>query len=139
MGAYDFEYELAKHAGVTGLFNVQPVEVLGDTQVTGVKFIRTETLNGKFNLVPGSEFIMPCDMVIKATGQEKRKSMLQQIPGLELAPNGVILTSEETFQTTNPKYFAGGDSMNGGMEVVNAANEGKRAAKGIHQFLTGKA
>ena len=138
MGAYDFEYELAKHAGAQGLFNVQPIEITGTDKVTGVKFIRTESLNGKMNTIPGSEFIMPCDMVIKATGQEKRKNLLQQIPGLELAPNGVILTNEETYQTTNPKYFAAGDAVNGGMEVVNAANEGKLAAIGIHHFLSQK-
>lgn len=138
MGAYGFEYELAKHAGVQGIFNVQPIEILGTDTVSGVKFIRTASFNGKLSTIPNSEFTLPCDMVIKATGQEKRKNLLQQIPGLELAPNGVILTNEETFQTTNPKYFAAGDAVNGGMEVVNAANEGKRAAKGIHQFLQGK-
>lgn len=138
MGAYGFEYELAKHAGVTGLFNVQPLEILGTDKVTGVKFIRTASFNGKLSTIPNSEFVLPCDTVIKATGQEKRKNLLQLIPGLELAPNGVILTCEGTFQTTNPKYFAAGDGVNGGMEVVNAANDGKCAAQGIHGFLTAK-
>jgi len=41
----------------------------------------------------------------------------------------------ETGQTGNAKYFAGGDCANGGKEVVNAAAEGKRAAKGIDAFL----
>ena len=138
MGAYAFEYELAKHAGVKGLFNVQPLEILGSDQVAGVKFIRTETLNGKLSTISGSEITVACDMVIKATGQEKQRSLLQQISGLELNPNGTLKINEATFQTTNPKYFAGGDAANGGKEVVNAANEGKRAAKGIHQFLGGK-
>ncbi len=138
MGAYTFEYELVKHAGVKGLFNVQPLEILGTEKVTGVKFIRTETLNGKLNLIPGSEFSLPCDMVIKATGQEKKRTFLQQISGLELQANGTLKINEATFQTSNPKYFAGGDAANGGMEVVNAAYEGKRAAKGIHQFLEEK-
>ncbi len=43
--------------------------------------------------------------------------------------------NETTYQTTNPKYFAGGDAVNGGAEVVNGAEEGKLAAKGIHQYL----
>jgi glutamate synthase (NADPH/NADH) small chain len=38
-------------------------------------------------------------------------------------------------QTNNPKYFAGGDCINGGKEVVNAAADGKRAARGIHKYL----
>jgi glutamate synthase (NADPH/NADH) small chain len=41
----------------------------------------------------------------------------------------------QTFQTTNPHFFAGGDCINGGKEVVNAAADGKRAAHGIHQVL----
>src|SRR5690606_37188287 len=133
-----FEYELAKHAGVKGLFNVQPLEILGTDKVAGVKFIRTETLDGKLQIIPGSEFTLPCDMVIKATGQEKQRNLLQQIAGLDLAFNGTIKIDEATFQTGNPKYFAGGDAANGGMEVVNAANEGKRPAKGIHEFLSEK-
>lgn len=135
MGAYAFEYELVKHAGVKGLFNVQPLEILGTNTVAGVKFIRTETLNGKLTTIPGSEFTLTCDLVIKATGQEKRKTFLQQIKDLQLAPNGQIVVDEATFQTTNPRYFAAGDAVNGGKEVVNAANEGKRAAKAMHQFL----
>ena len=43
MGAYDFEYDLAKGVGVKGLFNVAPVEIVGNGQVAGVKFIRTAT------------------------------------------------------------------------------------------------
>jgi glutamate synthase (NADPH/NADH) small chain len=43
---------------------------------------------------------------------------------------------EETYQTGNPKVFAGGDCINGGREVVNAAFDGKRAAHGIYQTLT---
>jgi glutamate synthase (NADPH/NADH) small chain len=41
----------------------------------------------------------------------------------------------ETLQSSNPKYFAGGDCINGGKEVVNAAADGKRAARGIDKFL----
>jgi glutamate synthase (NADPH/NADH) small chain len=40
-------------------------------------------------------------------------------------------------QTSNPRYFVGGDLANGGKEVVNAVAEGKRAARGIHRFLGG--
>jgi glutamate synthase (NADPH/NADH) small chain len=40
-----------------------------------------------------------------------------------------------TGRTSNPRYWAGGDLANGGAEVVNAAAEGKRAARGIHAWL----
>ena len=45
-----------------------------------------------------------------------------------------IKTNKE-FQTSNVKYFAGGDAINGGAEVVNAAYDGKMAAQGIHNWL----
>jgi glutamate synthase (NADPH/NADH) small chain len=43
--------------------------------------------------------------------------------------------NRETGQTSNPKYFAGGDCINGGREVVDAAADGKRAAIGIKKWL----
>ncbi|MCB2378009.1 FAD-dependent oxidoreductase [Hymenobacter sp. BT635] len=136
MGAYDFEYDLAKGVGVKGLFNVAPLEIVGNGKVEGVKFIRTATLNGEVQLLPGSEFVEPCDMVIKATGQSKQLPFLRLIPGLQIDSKGRIVADERTGQTTNPKYFTSGDARNGGAEVVNAAAEAKATARGIHAFLS---
>jgi len=135
MGAYEFEYDLAKAVGVKGVFNIQPVEILGNGKVEGVRFIRTKVENGKVVNVPGSEFTEACDMVVRATGQAKQETFLDQIDGLELEWGKIIVN--EHFQTTNPKYFAGGDAVNGGAEVVNAAAHGKVAAKGINAYLSG--
>ncbi|MBL4716252.1 MAG: NAD(P)-dependent oxidoreductase [Bacteroidia bacterium] len=137
MGAYDFEYDLAKSVGTKGLFNVSPVEIVGNGKVSGVKFIRTQTNNGKLEEIAGSEFVEDCDMVIKSTGQSKQKDFLSNINGLEMDEKGRIKVNEENYQTTNPKYFAGGDAVNGGAEVVNGAYEGKVAAFGI-QIYTSK-
>jgi glutamate synthase (NADPH/NADH) small chain len=136
MKAYYFEYDLAKVTGVLGMFNIAPVEFVGESSVEGVKFIRTETVNGMFSTIPGSEFILDCDLVIKATGQLKQTSVIATIPGLEMDEAGRILVNQSSGQTMNPRYFAGGDAVNGGAEVVNAAAEGKMAGKGIHAFLT---
>jgi glutamate synthase (NADPH/NADH) small chain len=136
MKAYYFEYDLAKVTGVEGMFNIAPVGIVGENAVEGVKFLRTETVNGKLNNIPGSEFILDCDMVIKATGQMKQTPMLTNIPGLKIDETGRVSVNPETGQTSNPKYFAGGDAVNGGAEVVNATAEGKIAGKGIHQFLS---
>ncbi|MGI4738456.1 MAG: FAD-dependent oxidoreductase [Janthinobacterium lividum] len=135
MGAYSFEYDLAKGVGVRGLFNVAPLEILGDDYVTGVRFIRTAVEDGRVREVPGTEFVQPCDMVIKATGQAKQTHFLHHIPGLELDSRGRIV-ADAVGQTTNPQYFASGDARNGGAEVVNAAAEAKVAARGIHAFLS---
>jgi len=135
MGAYHFEYDLAKGVGVRGLFNVAPLEILGDAYVTGVRFIRTAVEDGRVREVPGTEFVQPCDMVIKATGQAKQTHFLHHIPGLELDSRGRIV-ADAVGQTTNPQYFTSGDARNGGAEVVNAAAEAKVAARGIHAFLS---
>lgn len=135
MGAYKFEYDLAKSVGVRGLFNVAPLEITGDHYVAGVRFVRTAVVEGRVQEVPGTEFTQPCDMVIKATGQAKQTHFLQHIPGLELDGRGRIV-ADATGQTTNPQYFTSGDAHNGGAEVVNAAAEAKVTARGIHAFLS---
>ncbi|MBL7996777.1 FAD-dependent oxidoreductase [bacterium] len=137
MKAYDFEYELAKKVGVKSLFNVAPVKIIGKTKVESIKFIRTRTRRGKIEAIKGTEFVENCDMVIKATGQAKHVDFFSHIPGLELDDSGRIRVNK-MFQTKNKKYFAAGDAANGGKEVVNAAAEGKAAARGIHRFIIGK-
>lgn len=134
-GAYEFEYDLAKSVGVKGMFNVSPVEITGNGKAEGVKFIRTKSFGGKIELIKGSEFTEPCDMVIIATGQLKQKDILMNISGMKLDDKGRIIVSEKTFQTSNPKYFSAGDIVSGGKEVVNAAADAKKAARGIDQYL----
>ncbi len=136
MGAYGFEYELAVSAGVQSLFNVSPLEILGEKTARAVRFVRTRQNLGKSEPVAGSEFEIPCDLVILATGQSKFGELLRTIPGIELDPAGRITANPDTFQTGNPKYFAGGDAVNGGAEVVNAAYEGKIAAQSMHEWLS---
>ena len=136
MGAYDFEYDLAKGVGVRGMFNVAPVEIVGNGKVEGVRFVRTATMSdGNVHTIPESDFVEPCDMVIKATGQSKQKQFLSLIPGLEVDGKGRIIVDPVTGQTTNHQYFASGDAMNGGAEVVNAAAEAKATARSIHAYL----
>ncbi|MEP7265123.1 MAG: FAD-dependent oxidoreductase, partial [Bacteroidota bacterium] len=127
MGAYDFEYDLAKGVGVEGMFNVAPVEITGSGKVEGVKFTVTKIISGKLENT-GNEFIEECDMVIKATGQSKQVKLLKNIPGLSTDEKGKVIADKETFQTGNPKYFAAGDCFNGGVEVVNAVDEAQKAA-----------
>jgi len=137
MKAYEFEYELAKSVGVKGLFNVAPVAILGRQQVEGIRLAATRIEAGRVELVPGTEFDLACDAVILATGQEKRTALIAQIGNIETDRQGRIVVNPETFQSSHPKYFAGGDAVNGGAEVVNAAAHGKAAAKGILAWLNG--
>lgn len=134
MGAYGFEYELAKKDGAEFLWNAAPVRILGKKKVEGVEFQKTKTTRGKLVAVPGSKFVVRCDRVIKAIGQSKQAGLAQAL-GLKLSPDGRIAVEPRSLRTSHPKVFAGGDAINGGKEVVNAAADGKRAAWGIHQAL----
>ena len=62
---------------------------------------------------------------------------MEMLPEITLDAKGRIEVNER-YQTSAPNFFAGGDAVNGGAEVVNAAYEGKKAALGIHQFIQNK-
>ena len=124
MPAYIFEYELAKTVGVKGMFNATPVEILGNGKVSGIKLKSAD----------GNEHILDCDWIVKGTGQTKQLSLLNLIADLNTDEKGRIVVNE-IFQTTNKKYFAAGDAVSGGQEVVNAVANGKKAAIAIVDLL----
>nr|HMQ70067.1 hypothetical protein [Ignavibacteria bacterium]HMR41500.1 hypothetical protein [Ignavibacteria bacterium] len=70
-------------------------------------------------------------------GQIKQTEVLKNIPGIRYDGKGRVIADPVTFQTDNPKYFAAGDVYNGGVEVVNAVAEAKKAAVGIVDWLIG--
>ena len=145
MPAYEYEYEIAKKDAVEFLWLTSPIEILrgADNRVTGLRCVEMELTeadeSGRRFVQPiqGSEFDIPCDMVIKALGQTKLAELINGIEGLELDSQGRIVVNQETMQTTNPKYFSGGDCVNGGAEAVDASQHGKLAAMGINLHLTG--
>lgn len=141
MPAYPYEYEIAKTDGCEFMFHTVPVEVVATKgQVAGLKLARTKiNEKGKLEVVKGSEFVEPFDMVIKALGQEPQAALLTKLfPKLKLNKDGTVVRDAATGQTSLKNIFAGGDCANGGREVVNAVGEGKKAARGIHKFLMGE-
>ena len=143
MPAYAFEYELAKSDGVMFQFLTAPTRIIGNHHVEAIECLKMQLGEpdgeGRRKPVPiqGSQFRIPVDMVVMSVGQTLEESFVSRIPGLRFQ-DGRIVVNEETLQTTNPRFFAGGDCINGGKEVVNAAADGKRAAHGIDRMLTGK-
>ncbi|MBI5202412.1 MAG: NAD(P)-dependent oxidoreductase [Elusimicrobia bacterium] len=136
MSAYDFEYALAKSDGAEFLWNAAPVAILGRKKVEGVRFQRTKLKkDGSLELLKET-FDVKCDRVIKAIGQSKLTGLASKL-GLGLDQGGRIAVNPTTLATSRKRWFAGGDSINGGKEVVNAAADGKRAAWHIHASLTG--
>jgi glutamate synthase (NADPH/NADH) small chain len=71
---------------------------------------------------------------VKAIGQQPRAELLSWIDGLEL-DWGLIRVDPETGRTSNPKYFAAGDAINGGSTVVDAVRGAKLAARAIDAAL----
>jgi len=141
MPAYDFEYELAKNDDVQFQFLTAPVRIIGGDHVEALECVHMklgapdEEGRRRPEPIPNSEFRIPADMVIKAVGQNIERSFLSQIPNLTIE-RGQVTVNPETLQTSNPKFFAGGDCINGGKEVVNAAADGKRAAHGIDKWIS---
>jgi len=140
MPAYDFEYELAKGDGVIFHFLTAPVRIIGNESVEAIECMRMslgepdEEGRARPVPIPNSEFRIPVDMVIKSIGQNLDETFLSTIPDLEFR-NGRIVADPNTLQTSNAKFFAGGDCINGGKEVVNAAADGKKAARMIYEYL----
>ena len=141
MPAFAYEYQLAKQDAVSFLWQTQPVRVLGRAgYVCGMECVRTELGapdgRGRRNPtpVPGTEFTIDVDMVVRAVGQKPTTEFLKVLPGIEIDKAGVVKVNE-LHQTGNPKYFAGGDCTNGGREVVDAVAEGMAAARGLDKFL----
>jgi glutamate synthase (NADPH/NADH) small chain len=147
MPAYEYEYELAKQDAVEFWWQTAPVEILpaeGGKRAGLLRCVRMELgepdASGRRSVQPieGSEFDIPVDMIVKAVGQQKMRAFLESIDGLSLDAAGRIAVNKETMQTGNPRYFAGGDCVNGGREAVDASQMGKLAAQGIHESLMGE-
>jgi dihydropyrimidine dehydrogenase (NAD+) subunit PreT len=140
MPAYKHEIELARETGSRFLFQVAPLRILGNSGGSGkVEALELQPMRlgaadasgrRRPEPAPGEPITFACDMVIAATGQETHEELLAQLPNVRLE-RGRVLVDERTMQTSNPRYFAGGDCVSGGQEVVNAVAEGKRAAAGI--------
>lgn len=132
MSAFDFEYEHAKQEGVRFLWRAFPLRVKADGG--NLECLECTRVDEALRPIAGSEFSLPCDLIITAIGQSPLRQLLERAKGVALK-NGRVVVERRTGQTTNPKYFAGGDCVNGGREVVDAVADGKRAAIAIAQLL----
>ena len=138
------EVRNSKEEGVNFLFNQQPLEIVGSDRVTGVKFVETQLgepdASGRRRPepVPGSERILPADVVIIAFGFRPSPPDWFSDFDIETQDNGRVSVSksgEHPFQTSNPKIFAGGDMVRGSDLVVTAVFEGREAATSIVSYL----
>ncbi len=132
MKGYQHEWEQALKAGAKAHWRTTPVAFEGRAGVQGVRCVRLSE-----DLVPidGSDFVVPADRVFVAIGQSRLGDLLEKVSDIR-APSGLVQVDEQG-STGRAGWYAGGDCVNGGREVVNAAAEGKAAAQAIHSYLCG--
>jgi glutamate synthase (NADPH/NADH) small chain len=138
------EVQNAKEEGVNFLFNRQPVEIVGNGRVEGVKVVTTrlgepdERGRRRPETVPGSEEVIPADAVIIAYGFQPSPAAWFGEHHISLDERGRVKApagGEYKYQTSNEKVFAGGDMVRGSDLVVTAIWEGRQAAEGILDYL----
>ena len=139
------EVKNAKEEGVIFDFNIQPIDILGNTKVEGVKVVKTELgerdQNGRQVPVPipGSDKIYDADVVIIAFGFRASPAKWFENFNIETKKNGLVVAKEDQeykFQTSNKKIFSGGDMVRGSDLVVTAIWEGREAGKSIIEYVS---
>lgn len=144
MTAYPFEYEFAKQDGVEFRWLTAPTKILGTDKVDAIECIRMQLgqpdARGRRQSepIPGSEFTIEVDNVIMAVGQSRRSELFEHF-GIEYTKG--IVKVDENMRTTREGVYASGDCVfeGGGSNeatVVLAVEQGKQAAKAIHQQLS---
>ena len=137
------EIKHAMEEGVEFLFNSQPLEIIGNGTVRQLKIGKTKlsTADGsgrrKPVLIKNSEKILDVDKLVIAFGYEADPQSFIAENNIKVSDRGLISLDNENYkyQTSNPKFFAGGDMIIGSSLAVHAIAHGRDAAKEIIKFL----
>ena len=144
MPANKDEIKEAEIEGVNFLFLSNPTEILADVndRVRGIELARMACgdidLSNRRKPVPtGESFIVGCDTVIMAVGEEVEAPFLKEF-GIKCHSNGNIFADHFTFKTNYPKIYAIGDAVTGPSTAAEAMGIAKKAAEVIDFELTNK-
>lgn len=138
------DFHNSREEGCEFLFNRQPVGIVGNGRVAGVRVVQTRLgaadVRGRRQVeeVPGSEELIEADAVIVAFGFRPSPPDWCAGSDIRLHPDGRVRISADARrpgQTSHPKVFAGGDMIRGADLVVTAVFDGREAARGILDFL----
>ena len=137
------ELEHALEEGIIAKWLTNPVRILGNEAgwVTGMEVIEMELgepdASGRRRPVPkeGTEHMIDADMVVYALGTSANPIIAQSTPGLRVNRWGYIEIDENTGMASVPGVFAGGDIVTGAATVILAMGAGRRAARGMLQYL----
>ena len=139
------EVKNAKEEGVIFNFNIQPIDILGNKKVEGIKTVQTMLGEPDHNgrripiPIPDSEKIYDADVVIIAFGFRASPAEWFDDFDIKIKKDGLVIAEENQefkFQTTNKKVFSGGDMVRGSDLVVTAIWEGREAAKSIIKYIS---
>ncbi|MGA1252310.1 MAG: glutamate synthase subunit beta [Burkholderiaceae bacterium] len=127
--------------GCTREFAIATKEFLGENgRLTGLKSVHVEWKDGKMQEVPGTEKILPADLVLLAMGFVSPVGSVIEAFGVDKDNRGNAKSAtdgEKSYFTNVPKVFAAGDMRRGQSLVVWAIREGRQAARSIDAFLMG--
>ena len=144
MPANKDEIKEAEIEGVNFLFLCNPKEILADAndKVRGIELKKMECgdidLSNRRKPVPtGESFIIGCDSVIMAVGEEVDAPFVKEF-GLKISTDGVISADHFTFKTSHPKIYAIGDAVTGPATAAEAMGIAKKAAEVIDYKLMNK-
>ncbi|MDM8516477.1 FAD-dependent oxidoreductase [Desulfobacterales bacterium HSG16] len=144
MPAFEDEIAGAKEEGIEFNFLTTPIRILEkDGKVCGIECIRTKLgkpdASGRRRpvIIPGSEFVISCDVVIPAIGQQVDSSWEKMGFVPECTIKNLVKTDSVTMKTSISNFFAAGDVVTGPATVVEAIAGAHKAAKGIDLFLQG--
>ncbi len=140
------EVHHAKEEGIIFDLLTNPKEILVDENgwVKGMTCIRMELgepdESGRRSPVEvaGSEFDLELDTVIMSLGTSPNPLISSTTKGLDINRRKCIVAEEESGATSKAGVYAGGDAVTGAATVILAMGAGKAAAKGIHEYLSGK-
>lgn len=134
----------AKEEGIKFLLLQDAVKILNDDKgwVTGVECLKMKLgepdASGRQKPIPidGSNFVIPCDLVIVAIGNRPNPLIQKSHPEIAINPRGNIVADKETGRTSMKGVWAGGDIVLGAATVILAMGEGRKAANSIQHYLT---
>ncbi len=104
--------------------------------VTFMEFDETGRLT--LETEPGSEHVIPCDVVIFSIGQRAGLAFVPESTGIGVTRQQTIAVNPNTMAATRPGVFAAGDATTGTAFVIEAVASGHRAAESIHRYLRGE-
>lgn len=140
------EIKHAQEEGIEFMVLHNPIEYIADKDgyVKQVVIQRMELgepdASGRRRPVPieGSEFTLDIDNAIVSVGVSPNPLIPASLPNLKVTRWGTIVVNENTMQTSIDDLFAGGDIVRGGATVILAMGDGRKAAAGMHQYITEK-